>query len=278
MDDVLAANPSIAELQQALRGRESQMNQLLAPEGLAAVESKLDQSIEAAQVGKVGEADALAKAGLEALKEANADAAKSADLFREVLEARVRAEKAGAWQILPERANEIDDEFRDATALVEKGRIDAAKEVRQALLDGYTDLELKSLKEGAVEVARATIAQAEEAGADDRAPKTFKLAQEEMALAKSVLDANRQDKERANDHATRATSLAKQSIQISELIEDFDRRDYTREDALLWYQSQLKEIYEPVGELEFDVPNREVVLGMQEKYAELLRAKRPRKS
>jgi outer membrane protein OmpA-like peptidoglycan-associated protein len=59
-------------------------------------------------------------------------------------------------------------------------------------------------------------------------------------------------------------------MQISELIEDFDRRDYTREDSVLWYQSQLTEIYQPVGALEFDRPNRDVVLGMQEKYADLL--------
>ena len=270
VDDVLAANPSIAELQGALQGPESKMNELLAPVGFANVQSKLDESINAAQGGSIGEADALAGAGLEALNKVKADAAKSADLFREVLEVRVRAEKAGAWQVLPDKASDLDGQLRDAASLVEDGEIDSAKNVRQELLDGYTKLELKSLKEGSVEVARASIASAKDTGAHRRAPKTFKLAEEEMALAKSVLDANREDTERANDHATRATSLAKKSMQISELIEDFDRRDYSREDALLWYQSQLTEIYQPVGELEFDLPNRDIVLGMQGKYAELL--------
>ncbi len=270
VDDVLAANPSIAELQGALQGPESKMNELLAPVGFANVQSKLDESINAAQGGSIGEADALAGAGLEALNKVKADAAKSADLFREVLEVRVRAEKAGAWQVLPDKASDLDGQLRDAASLVEDGEIDSAKNVRQTLIDGYTKLELKSLKEGSVEVARASIASAKDTGAHRRAPKTFKLAEEEMALAKSVLDANREDTERANDHATRATSLAKKSMQISELIEDFDRRDYSREDSLLWYQSQLTEIYEPVGELEFDLPNRDIVLGMQGKYAELL--------
>jgi outer membrane protein OmpA-like peptidoglycan-associated protein len=246
------------------------MNELLAPVGFATVQSKLDESIKAAQRGSVGEADALATAGMEALTKVNADAAQSADLFREVLDARVRAEEAGAWQVLPDKASALDGQLRDAASLVEDGKIEAAKKTRQTLIDGYTKLELKSLKEGAVEVARATIASAKDKGAHRLAPKTFKLAEEEMSLAKSVLDANREDTERANDHATRATSLAARSMQISELIEDFDRRDYTREDSVLWYQSQLTEIYQPVGALEFDRPNRDVVLGMQEKYADLL--------
>ena len=273
VEDVLAANPSIAELQGALNDPQAKVSELLAPTGHREVASKLDEAIKAAQSGNIGEADALAAAGLQALKETNAAAAKSGDLFREVLEARQRANKAGAWQILPEKATDLDRELRDAASKVEEGKLDSAKELRQALIDGYADLELVSLKEGAVEMARATIAHAEDNGAADRAPKTFKLAQEEMSLVISILDANREDTDRANQHAIRATSLAQQSIQIAELIKDFDRRDYTREDALLWYQSQLAEIYEPIGEdLPFDEPNREVVLAMQQKYASLLRS------
>ena len=162
IDDALAANPSVAALQGALRGRESQMNELLAPVGFATVQSKLDESIKAAQSGSVGEADALATAGMEALTKVNADAAQSADLFREVLEARVRAEKAGAWQVLPDKASDLDGQLRDAASLVEDGKIDSAKNARQELIDVYTKLELKSLKEGAVEVARATIASAKD--------------------------------------------------------------------------------------------------------------------
>jgi soluble cytochrome b562 len=140
------------------------MNELLAPVGFATVQSKLDESIKAAQRGSVGEADALATAGMEALTKVNADAAQSADLFREFLDARVRAEEAGAWQVLPDKASALDGQLRDAASLVEDGKIEAAKKTRQTLIDGYTKLELKSLKEGAVEVARATIASAKDKG------------------------------------------------------------------------------------------------------------------
>jgi OOP family OmpA-OmpF porin len=272
IEEIMAGNPAISGLGKHLQRAEAADAEVLAPTGYATASGKLDEAIAAAREGNVQRANSLAAAGSEALDKLDADVATTRDVLREVLEVRERADSAGAEQIMPEEAKELEAKLRDTAALIENGKLGAAKERRQALIDGYSDLELACLKKGTAEAARAAISHAKDKGANKLAPKTFKLAQEEMALAKSILDANRTDTERAELHSKRAMSLAQQSVWIAELIKDFDRRDYSREDSVLWYQSQLAEIYEPVGaELEFDEPNREVVLGMQETYATLIK-------
>jgi outer membrane protein OmpA-like peptidoglycan-associated protein len=93
-----------------------------------------------------------------------------------------------------------------------------------------------------------------------------------MKLARSVLEADRTRTDKANAHAMRAKWLAEKSIAITELVKDFERRDYSREDLVLWYQKQLSDINEPLGEeLPFNEANRNVVLGMQQSIKELMR-------
>jgi OOP family OmpA-OmpF porin len=269
--EILAGNPELASLAKGIKTAESQDAKALAPDGYAAAVGKFDEAITAARSGKGAETTGLAAAGLNALNKVRADSETSRDLLREALAARTRAVEAGANQILPEKSREMEAKLRETTRLVEKGNIEAAKKRIQELIDGYSKLELAGLKEGAVAAARATIKRAKADGADKLAPKTFKLAKEEMDLVTSILDANREDTERANLHAKRARDLAERSVAVAEIIRDFDRRDFSREDAVLWYQQQLAEIYEPVGtELPFDEPNRAVILAMQQRYADLI--------
>ena len=270
-EEILAQYDQIAALDKGLKDAAAQGVQDLAPEGYGSAQAQLEDAMSEALAGRSGTANSAAVAGIEALSGANQHAGTSRDLLREVLEARSKADSAGAPSSFPEETGKMEESLRKTANLVERGRLGDAKERRQELIAGYEKLELAALKEGTVESARAAVAMAREKDAAKFAPKTFGLAEEEMKLARSVLEADRTRTEKANAHASRARYLAEQSAAITELIKDFERRDYTHEDSVLWYQKQLEEINAPLGTpLPFNEPNRTVVLGMQQAIRELM--------
>ena len=271
-EQVLSQNEQIAQLDKALKDAHAQGADYLAPEGYTAAVAKLDQAMSSAAGGYTDFANASARQGLNGLKKVNRDVEQSKDLLREVLAARTRAMNAGAATLYSKDTEDMDVDLRKAATLVEHGRIEDVKKRRPKLIAGYEQLELVSLKEGMVDTAKATLEKAKENGAEKYAPKTYKLAKEELDLALSILDADRTKTDKANVHAVRAKWLGERSIGIAELIRDFDRRDYTREDVLLWYQAQLTEIGEPLdGELPFNTSNRDVVTGMQNSLRDLIK-------
>jgi outer membrane protein OmpA-like peptidoglycan-associated protein len=271
-EQIFSQYPQIASLDKGLKDAAAQGVDNLAPEGYRAAIAKLEEAVSEVTADRAATATAAASAGGRLLEKANQDAEVTRDVLREVLEARERARKAGAPSLYSESMADLDNDLRKAASLVERGKLEDVKQRRPKLLAGYEQLELAALKEGMVDAAKAAIDKARENGAPKTAPKTFKLAREEMDLALSILDADRTDTEKANVHARRAKWVAEQSSAITELIKDFDRRDYTREDVVLWYQSQLSEINEPIGsELPFNERNRNVVLSMQKSIKDLMR-------
>lgn len=271
-EQILSQNEQIAKLDKALNDARAQGADYLAPEGYAAAAAQLGQAISEAASGRSETANRAAREGINALQKVNRDTELSRDLLREVLAARTRAMNAGAAALYGKDSAGLEDDLRKTTALVERGRLEDVKKRRPKLIAGYEQLELNSLKEGMVDTAKATLEKAKQNGADKYAPKSYKLAKEELALALSVLDADRTKTDKANAHAARAKWLAERSLGITELVRDFDRRDYTPEDVVLWYQAQLSEIVAPLGEdPPFDRSNRDVVIGMQSSVQELIR-------
>lgn len=271
-EQILAQYEQIAKLDKGLKDAAAQDVDSLAPEGYRAAQAQLDDAIAEARADRPATANAAAAEGLENLATANRQAEVSRDLLREVIEARDKALQAGASTIFPERSADLDEEFRKVATLVEQNRLEDAKQRRTRLIAGYESLELDALKEGTVEAAQAALADARKKDAPKYAPKTFKLAEDEMGLAESVLEADRTRTDKANAHAKRAKYLAEQSIWVTELIKDFDRRDFTREDAVIWYQGQLTEISAPLGEpLPFNESNRNVVLALQQSIKDLMK-------
>ncbi|MGD2074337.1 MAG: OmpA family protein [Gammaproteobacteria bacterium] len=271
-EQILSQYEQIARLDRSLRDARVQGVDDLAPDGYRAAQEQLDKALSEAAADRSDSANKAAAEGLQTLSRAGEQADVSRDLLREVLAAREKALDAGAGSIFPERSADLDEEFRKVANLVERNRLEDAKERRPRLIAGYEQLELAALKEGTVEAAQAAIEDARQKDAPKYAPKTFKLAEEEMGLALSVLEADRTRTEKANAHAKRAKWLAEKSASVTELIKDFDRRDFTREDAVLWYQSQLKEISAPLGEsLPFNEPNRTVVLSLQRSIQDLMK-------
>ncbi len=269
-DEIRARYERIALLDQRLQAAAAEGVADLAPDGYRSADSHYAQALSEAAAGRPNSANGAAEAGIEALKEASARAAVSRDILREVIEARKRAAAAGASAAFGSQSETLEKDFRKVASLVERGRLEDAKERRPTLLAGYEKLELAALKQGTVEAAAAALAAAREQDAPKFAPKTFQLATEEMRLAESVLEADRTHTAKADAHARRARFLAQKSAAITELIKDFERRGYSREDTLLWYQEQLSVINAPLGTaLPFDQANRDLVLGLQQSIREL---------
>lgn len=240
----------------------------LAPTGFMAAEAKLDQAI---SLGRSKQAERVAELVKEAdtiAAKAESDAALTKKLMREVLEAREMAIAAGADSMMKRHFEVLDNKLHKAAEKVEEGDIEGAKKWRPEMIQGYADVELEALKQDATEQAHRDIAEAVAKEADDFAPKTLKLAREELALAVAVLETNRTQREKARGHALRSSQLAMRSVEITDLIRDFERRDFSLEDIVLWYQKQLGLINEPSGEpLPLHLPNHEVVQILRDKLA-----------
>lgn len=270
-EQILGQYEQIARLDKELKDANAQHVDMLAPDGFAKAKKLYEEALSEATADRPDSANSAAAEGLQVLAKADHHAEASRDLLREVLQARDKAYAAGAPTIFPDTTADLDTDLRKTANLVERDELAKAKEHRPNLIAGYEQLELASLQEGTVQAAQAKIEQAKDRGASKYTPKTFKLAQEEIKLAQSVLAADRTRTEKANAHAKRAKFLAEQSMSMTELIKDFNRREYTREDAVLWYQQQLSQVASPItSELPFNEPNRNVVLGLQQSIKELI--------
>jgi OOP family OmpA-OmpF porin len=261
----------IAQLKQAVQTAQHNNVDLLAPEGYATAEGRLSDAFTAAQKGQTAAADKYAKQGLDAIEKARRDAGTSADILSDVLEARTKALDAGAQELYTKDLATLEKDLSKTAALIEKGDVEEAKQIRPELSQHYTDLELKSVKEGTVQRAKAAIARARDNDADKLAPKTFKRAQESLAAAISVLEADRTARDRAEAAAHKALIEAERSENIAEMVRDFKRRDSTQEDIVLWYQDQLADLASPLNkQMNFTEANKQTVSGLQQDIASLI--------
>ncbi len=265
---VITEYDQVATLKNRLQEDRSEGLYDLAPAGFAAAESRLNEAISLGRSKRVEQVRSLVEEANAIASKAESDAATTKNLMREVLEARQKAIAAGADSMQKTEFDALDNKLRKAAEKVEDGDLEGAKKWRPEMIQGYAEVELEALKQDATEQARQDIADAVNKDADDFAPKTLKLAREELALAVAVLETNRTQREKARGHALRSSQLAMQSVEITDLIRDFNRRDFSMEDIVLWYQKQLSLINEPSGEsLPLHLSNHEVVMTLRNKLA-----------
>jgi len=257
-DQILSQNQKVASLNSALQKAKANDAELLAPESYTRASNSLDRAMVAASNNSTEVANTEAAAGLKDIDKLTSDSQKTREIMDEVLHARERAIKAGA------NTADVDADLKRSAIMVEDGNIEKAKKMRPELLAQYQQIQLVALKKNTMSLAKSALADARQQRATKYAPKTLAQAEEEMALAVTILDADRSQTEKANLHAQKAKWLAEQSAAISETIKDFDRRDYTMEDIVLWHQQQLQTINEPLGgQLPFNEPDKKVVLGFR---------------
>ena len=263
-EEILNQHQKVSRLDSSLKVARTEGAEILAPEGYSHAARILDRAMAAAGNNQSETAETAAESGLKVVEKLNRDMANSRVILAEVIEVRDRAYAAGA-KILPgNRIAAFDAELKNVAALIENGSIEQAKRRRPKLLSDYSQIELEALKQGTVEQAKAAIADAKRQGAEKYAPKTLAQAEEEMALAVSMLEADRTQTEKAEVHAKRAKWNGERSASIAESVKDFMRRDYTMEDVVLWHQQQLSTINQPFGvELPLNKPGEEVVLSLK---------------
>ncbi len=271
-EEVLERYDAVASLSAQLNAASDAGLAVLAPRGFESAQQSLDQAVASAQQGNDAEAERVALAGLERLARATEDSARTSEALREALASRQRAVDAGAATLLPERFEALEDEFREAAQLAERGNLESAKESGPYLLRGYSALELDALKTDATDLARAAIAEARKDDAERYAAVTFGKAKKELSIAEEILETDRSRMQQANTHARRASELAARSQYLSELAKEFDRRDYDWEQALLWYQEQLEDLTSPLDPgISFTKPNHEAIAETRERVATLVR-------
>ena len=245
----------------------------LAPEGYSDAQKSYDNALDKA-MSQDAEAEKLAQTGLEQLRTAMKNADTSKTIMREALTARAKAQSAAAPTVYPEEYSKLEAKLKKATAAIEHGDMEEAKDLRAELIKEYETLELNSLQLDITQKAKAVIATAREQEAVKYAPKTFKLAEEELGLALNVLKAGRTQTQKAEVHANKAVYFANKSIYITETLKDFKRRDFTNEDEVLWYQKQLELINKPFEKkLTLDDSNHNVVMGIQARINQLIKEK-----
>ena len=273
--DVFEKYESIADLDKLLSAAKASEINMLSPAGFGRADELFQEAMENARKGKDESAKVAAINGVNVLKNAESDAERARDIMWEVLEYRERARKVGAPDVFKEEFEEIEKRFREANGLVERNQESGAKDRRPNLIKSFSDIEIKTLKEGTVAIAKASFKRAESQGADKHAPKTYQRAEKELNLAISTLEEDPNQLEKANEYARTADRLSKDSQEITELAKIFDRRKYEYEDIILWYQQQLAEINIPLKtELNFSQPNRIVVGSIRDNIASLVQAQK----
>jgi outer membrane protein OmpA-like peptidoglycan-associated protein len=271
-DQIMSQFPQVQSLETALNEARSKKAEILAPQSYAKASSSLATAMSAAESNNEKDATKAATEGLGIVTKLNLDTEKSRDILADVLQARDRAYAAGAATLQKEAIVELDSDLKKTATLVEKGDVTKAKELRPELLAGYQKLELATLKQGTVDLAKSAIANAKEQGAKKLAPKTLARAEEQMRLAMNVLDADRSQTDKAEVYAKRAKWYAEQSASISESVKDFDRRDYSMEDVVLWHQQQLSIVNEGLGlELPFNEPSNNAAVSLKAAVSKLMK-------
>ena len=263
-EEVSSQYPQVASLNTEVKDAQAKGSEYLAPKSYETASKSLESAMNAANNNKKDDVSEAVTKGLKAVDKMKKDTASSKELLSEVLQARKRAMAAGVATLQAEKLAEVDKNLKKTSALIEEGDIEKAKQRRPELIEGYKQLELTALKQGTAEQAKSAIANAKKQGAEKYAPKTLAQSEEEMALAVSILDADRTQTDKAEVQAKKAKWLAERSAAITETVKDFDRRDYTKEDIVLWHQAQLSTVNEPIGgQLPFNESSDAVVLGLK---------------
>jgi len=255
-EQLMKQYPTLANLANALDQAKANHVDLLAPSSYnAAYEQYLEAHLAATSDQKAA-AEKTTGQGQKTLQKAIKRSQTSKKLFTEVLEARNRAHISGGSQRYPKDMEKLDSGLTETAALVERGSVEKAKQRRLELQRGYSELELRALKDGTVSIANSAIENAKRANAPKLAPKTLASAEEELNLAQSVLEVDRTNRKKADTQAAQAAVLANRSAHIAKAVERYKARDFTEEDIVLAHQNDIAHLGKALGKtIQFDKPN-----------------------
>lgn len=264
---VMASYPAVSDLKSELAAADMAGVEMLSPNEYTAASASYEEALKLARVDDA-ESDTVAREGLMNINKANMNADVARDVFEDVLVARDKAVTAGAKQYTPERFDSADKALLKLTTLLEGGDSDKAKAGRSDVVGMYKALELTALKGNTLDKAKEALLRAKKDDVDNFAPKTVKMAEEELALASNTLDADRASGEKADIHAQAALFHIQRASEITEVIKRFESSDFTSEDIVLWYQGELSDAVMPVyPNLPFNQENKVVIKGINQRLS-----------
>lgn len=185
-----------------------------------------------------GRSDVLEKInhGRAQLKRAEEISQISRTVFADVIQARKRAQAAGAPALGSDYEN-AEKQFLELTKAIEKDNLNWAQNNRTKVIRSFDNLELRAIKEKAIGKARKLIGQAKKEGAIEIAPITFKVAEDALKKADTYITANRYQEKRIGELAAQADFQARRLHQVvrhSEKIKTMQPEEIT-----LWIEEML---------------------------------------
>jgi OOP family OmpA-OmpF porin len=258
---VLERGNNIASLKNGLDRAMANQVDILAPNSYQKAAQFYKDALKSAEKSKNPNAgNDIALKGLHALDEANKLANNARGVFVDSLATMKSAEDAGATTLYTAEFNKLEKELKSAAKKLEEGDTKLAMEQNSGLAKEFAALELKTLKVGISEQADQALDEATKAGAKKLAPITLANAKNELDIAKKIIQVEKGNLPKAQFHATRAKYQAMRAKYIAELVSNFKSEKLTKEQIVLWYQDQLRQIHAAMpDELSFDKPNRKVV-------------------
>ncbi len=251
--------PELATLSQSLGQAEENQVSLLSSSLYAQAKKGFDDANQWAAGGS-DKARVFAANASTALQQAVQSTAVAKDELAMVLLARERAITSGADKKYADKFVSAEKQLREFGDLIAKGKLADVREDRQSLAQRYASLELDSLKSTTASEAAGVIAKAVSADADDYSPVMLKKAQEELTLARKVLETDRTATDKAANHAQMASWYANRALQVTEVIKEFKQSEMTDEQIVLWYQDQVSRAVSPViGQVDFSMTNKAVI-------------------
>lgn len=260
--DMQRQYPAVAELKNQLAESQEKEVNVFSPALFKQANKSYEEAIKWASSDNP-KGNTFAQNGLSQLTTANTNAEQARYILEEVVNARDKTVAAGANISQPDKFNKAEKDFLVLTTLIESGKVGKAKDGRTEVLKTYEQLELLTLKGDTVEHAKTALVDAKKHNVDDHAPKTLRLAEEEYQLALDVLDANRNNVEKAEIHAGKSLWYTQRANQINDTLRHFESSDYSEEDKVLWYQEQLARVVSPLkSDVAYNLPNKQVIKGL----------------
>jgi len=160
--------------------------------------------------------------------------------------ARNDALQAGAAKLLASDLAELDEKLVDLASVAERKSDFTPGETTKELIDNYKATELRSLKLSILGEADDLLNIANDKRLRDFAPKTMRLAEEEYLLGTSILNADRNQTDKAAGHAANVIRHVEHAQILTEQIKQVNNGESTLEDVLLWHENQLAEAVKPL--------------------------------
>ena len=178
---------------------------------------------------------------------------RSVEFFKDTKAARDDAEKAGAMKIADDKWIGAEKRFRNAIEAYKDGKNEKATTLSREALQLYRDSELNAIKIAHLGEVNKGIAQLQDMGGKNKAPKTLKKAEALALNASSELDRQRYDNENAKKLAAEAEYEVRHANQINEKVKTLKDSDSSYEDLILEQEEGFSKIGNEFGlDLSFD--------------------------